>query len=128
MSKKTFIINGNLSFIQFHEILRFTRAKVTKFVFVPDNITNTNAICVNISQMSNNNIVNTDGGYVSYFFLIPFVNNNSAPNISSDVNDTWDYSGDNRIELNRFIVSITNEEGVLLTFNNSTLIMELLFE
>lgn len=127
MIRRTFIITANQSSFVLQNIIRFRKAKVVKFRLIPDNI-NTNCICINISGLSENNILSTTGIYTSYFFMIPFVNNNSAPSYTNDVSDTWDVSYEYDKILNRADISITNENGALLTLNNSQIVMEILFE
>lgn len=117
-------LTGNITTIILHSYQMIRKAKLTKFRMIPDNIT-ANIICVNIEGLNSNQIV-SNTSVASYFFSIPFLNNNNASFFSNDVTDTWDYENPNGIELNKLVISITNETGQLLTLNNSSICLELL--
>lgn len=122
----SFIMNNNNITVNLNSYVRVKRAKLTKFRMIPDNL-NTNMICLQIDGLSENQIISntvTSG----YFFMIPFVNNNNVPFYSNDIVDTWDYSPQSEVILNKFVIRITNELGQLLTTNNSSTVIELLLE
>lgn len=123
--RRTIITTANSATINLNTNYHFSKAKITKFMFIPDNI-NARMICININQMNANTINTNNGSNVSYFFAIPFVNNNNVVSYTNDVMDTFDVSYFNQINLNKLEMRITDENGNLLTFNNSTLIFELL--
>ena len=123
-----FLITSNQITINLHRHVRCTKIKVTKFKLTPDNLA-ANAICINIINIfSSNAIITPDNHCTSYFFMLPFINNNNVHSYSNDVVDTWDFKSVNELVLNKFIITITDENGTLLTFNNSNIVMELLFE
>lgn len=107
--------------------MRFKKAKVVKFKFLPDNITNVNLINLSIDNMNQNQIIN-NGVVYSYFWCIPFVNSNNVSSFSTDVTDTWDYENDHEQIHSQFIIYLRNETGQLITMNNSNVTIEILFE
>ena len=93
---------------------------------IPDNIT-TSAICVQLMGLDTNSIVSSTVSN-SYFFMIPFFNNNNVVAYSNDLQDLWDYSVEHIQTINKIDIKITNESGQLLTINNSNIVMELLIQ
>lgn len=124
--RRTIITSTNSATINLNTNFYFSKVKVTKFTFIPDNI-NARMICLNINHMNVNTINSNTGSNVSYFFAIPFVNNNNVVSYTNDLMDIFDVSYPNDINLNKLEMRVTNENGDLLTFNNSSLIFELLF-
>lgn len=121
----SFMINSNTTSIPLSSHIPFTKMKISKFRMIPDNIT-TNAILVQIALLDHHYYV-SQNNRVSYTFLIPFTNNNNMITYTNDLTDTWDMINHN-IPINKLDIRICNENGQLLTFNNSNIIMEILFE
>ena len=126
MQRRTIISTVNSTIINLNTNFNFSKVKVTKFTFIPDNI-NARLICLNINHMNVNTINSNTGGHTSYFFCVPFINNNNVVSYTNDLMDTFDVSYPNEINLNKIEMRITNENGDLLVMNNSTLIFEMLF-
>ena len=120
------MLNTNNTTINLSKYEHVRRLKITKFLFVPDNV-NTNMILLNINGLNSHSYV-SNTGVVSYVFMIPFVNNNNSPSYSNDLNDTWDYENPNGCIFNKLEIRLTNETGQLLTINASRILVELLIE
>ena len=102
----SFLLNSNNTTINLNKFEKVKRAKLTKLRFLPDNIT-TNMICIQVDGLNMNQIISSSI-VSSYFFMIPFVNNNSIPYYSNDLNDTWDFVNENGVIINKFVIRITN--------------------
>lgn len=118
---------SNQIIINLNQRLRFRKAKVVKFKFLPDNITNVNLINLSIDNMNQNQVIN-NGVVYSYFWCIPFVNSNAASAFSSDTSDLWDYENTQEQIHSQFIIYLRNESGQLITMNNSNVTIEILFD
>lgn len=122
------ILNSNSSTVEINKYEFVYKAKITKFLLVPDNINNNvDMICVQIDGLNGNYAI-ANRVICNYFFMIPFFNNNNSPSYSNDLTDTWDFISNNGILLNKFVIRITDENGNLLTLNNSRIIIEIMFE
>lgn len=121
--KKTFIITQNLVDISISDAKVIHRAKVTKLKLIPVNIT-ANAIVITIYGLSNNTITTSNGRTQSYFFMIPFTNNNNMVIFSSTISDSWDYDGA-PITLNKLIISVTDENGLGINLTGTSMVLEL---
>lgn len=119
LSSNNFTLNLNK-----YESVR--RLKVTKFLFVPDNV-NTNLILLNINGLNGHAYI-SNSGIASYLFMVPFINNNNSPSYTNDLNDKWDYVNLNGCLLNKLDIKLTDETGQLLAINGSRIIVELLIE
>ena len=65
-----FTLSGNNTTINLNSYLRVTRAKLTKFRLIPDNIAS-NMVCIQIDGLNENQII-SNTVVSSYFFMIPF--------------------------------------------------------
>lgn len=120
-------MTSNQVIINLNRRIRFKKAKIVKFRFFPDNLTNVNLINLSIDDMNQNQIIN-NGIVHSYFWIAPFVNNNNVVSFSSDTSDFWDYENETEQIHSQFVIYIRNETGQLITMNNSNALIEILFE
>lgn len=117
------MLTSNTATIPLSSHIAFSRMKIVKFRMIPDNIT-TNAIIIQIGSLDKHFYV-SQSNRVSYTFLIPFINNNNIASYSNDLIDTWDIT--QNMMINKLDIRVCNENGQLLTFNNSNIIIEILF-